>query len=416
MRRLYLQVYLTIVGSLLLVVLTAGLVWHFIASVPPFGQPFEIAGEVVAELVPPAQAPLSVQQQVIDRLARRLGADLALFGRAKEPLAAAGRPLPPPSRGDRTGGWLRTPAGPAVSIELPDGRWLVARLPVRPRPRALVLAAFLGAIALAVAFGALPVARRVTRRLERLQHGVESLGAGDLTARVKVEGRDEVARQAESYTRAAARIEKLVGAQKMLLANASHELRTPLTRLRLGLELIDAQPERKAALTKDIAELDQLVDEILLMSRLDATDKLDVREDVDLAALAAEECARYEDCSVQGSPVVVRGDLLLLRRMIRNLVENAQRHGKPPIEVTIERHEDRALLRVCDRGPVIPEGARERLFSAFYRIPGTYGAKGTGLGLALVRQIARRHGGEVTYDPERGSCFAVTLPAAPGMT
>lgn len=412
MRRLYLQVYLTIVGSLLLVVLTAGLVWHFIASVPPFGQPFEIAGEVVAELVPPAQAPLSVQQQVIDRLARRLGADLALFGRAKEPLAAAGRPLPAPGRGDRSGSWLRTPAGPAVSIQLPDGRWLVARLPVRTRPRALVLAAFLGAIALAVALGALPVARRVTRRLERLQHGVESLGAGDLTARVKVEGRDEVARLAESFNRAAARIENLVGAQKMLLANASHELRTPLARMRLGLELVEAQPERKAALTKDIAELDQLVDEILLMSRLDATGELGAREDIDLTALAAEECARYDDCSVQGSPVLVRGDPLLLRRMIRNLVENAQRHGKPPVEVTIERRDDRAVLHVCDRGPLIPEAARERLFSAFYRIPGRFGTAGTGLGLALVRQIARQHAGEATYNPERGSCFSVVLPAS----
>ena len=158
------------------------------------------------------------------------------------------------------------------------------------------------------------------------------------------------------------------------------------------------------------------MDEILLLSRLDATDRLDVCENIDLAALAAEECARYEDCSVQGSPIVVRGDPLLLRRMIRNLVENAQRHGKPPIEVTIERRGDRALLRVCDRGAVIPKEARERLFSAFYRIPGTYGAKGTGLGLALVRQIARRHGGEVTYNPERGSCFEVTLPAVPGTT
>jgi two-component system, OmpR family, sensor histidine kinase RstB len=410
MRKLYLQIYLTIVGSLLLVVLTAGLVWHFIAGIPPFGQPFEIAGEVVAELVPPPQAPISVQQEAIDRLAQRLGADLALFGRANERLVAAGRPLPPPSRG--AGGWLRTPAGPAVSIRLPDGRWLVARLPLRQRPSAVVLAAFLGGIALAVALGALPVARRLTGRLERLQHGVESLGAGDLTARVRVEGRDEVARLAQSFNRAAARIENLVDAHKMLLANASHELRTPLTRIRLGLELVEAQPERKAALAKDIAELDQLVDEILLMSRLDATEELHAQEDIDLAALAAEECARYENCGVEGSSVMVPGDPMLLRRMIRNLVENAQLHGKPPVEVTVERSDGRAQLHVRDHGPPIPEEARERLFSNFYRIPGRGGAKGTGLGLALVRQIARRHAGEVTYNPERGSCFTVTLPAS----
>src|SRR5262249_44005562 len=88
MRRLYLQIYLTIVGSLVLVVITAGLLWHFMAGVPPFGQPFEIAGEVLAELVPPADAPLAQQQQVIDRWARRLGADLALYGAGNEPIAA----------------------------------------------------------------------------------------------------------------------------------------------------------------------------------------------------------------------------------------------------------------------------------------------------------------------------------------
>jgi signal transduction histidine kinase len=360
-----------------------------------------------------ANAPPRDQQQAIDRLALHLGADLALFSPTGAPLAAAGRPLPAPSRDARTGGWLRTQFGPAISIALRDGRWLVARLPERPHPRALMLAAFLGSIALVVALGARPVARRLTRRLERLQHGVESLGAGDLRARVKVEGRDEVARLAQSFNQAAARIESLVDAHKMLLANASHELRTPLTRIRLGLELVEVDPARKAELARDIAELDQLVDEILLVSRLDATDALDVRDDIDLAALAAEECARYDDCRLEAAPVTVRGDPTLLRRMIRNLIENAQLHGTPPIEVTIERRADRAALRVTDRGPAIDAAAREQLFSRFYRIPGRSGPKGAGLGLALVRQIARRHGGDVSYDGERGSCFAVTLPAGP---
>jgi signal transduction histidine kinase len=411
MRRLYLQVYLTIVASLVLVVLTAGVLWHFVAGVPPFGQPFELARELIAELIPPPDAPAQVQQETIDRLAQRLGGDLALFSADKQPVAAAGRPLPAPSQRGRAGGWLRTPAGPAIVMLLPDGRWLVARMPHRQRPSALLMAAFLGAIALAVAFGALPIVRRLTGRLERLQRGVESLGAGDLRARVKVEGRDEVARLAESFNQAAARIESLVDAHKLLLANASHELRTPLTRIRLGLELVEAHPERRQELAKDIAELDQLIDELLLLSRLDATERLDVREDIDLAALAAEECARYEDCSVEGQSVTVRGDPTLLRRMIRNLIENAELHGKPPIEVTVERRDDQAVLRVADHGPVIAEDARERLFSTFYRVPGQRGPQGTGLGLALVRQIARRHAGDASYDPARGSSFTVTLPA-----
>ena len=412
MRRLYLQVYLTIVASLVLVVLTAGLLWHFIAGVGPFGPQFEVAGEVIAELVPPANAPAQMQQQLIERLAQRLGADLALFSSTNETLAAAGRPLPPPSRNGRSGGWMRTAAGPAVSIPLPDGRRLVARLPPRQRPSGVMLAAFLGAIALVVALGARPVVRRLTGRLERLQRGVESLGAGDLTARVKVEGRDEVARLAQSFNQAATRIESLVSAHKMLLANASHELRTPLARIRLGLELVTAHPERKAELERDIAELDHLVDEILLVSRLDATEQLDISEDLDLAALTAEECARYDDCALEAKPVMVRGDPMLLRRMIRNLIENAKLHGKPPIEVTVAKQDDRAVLNVLDHGPVIVEEARERLFSPFYRVPGRFGARGTGLGLALVRQIARRHGGDVVYNAERGSSFTVTLPVS----
>src|SRR5258708_595373 len=158
MRRLYLQVYLTIVASLFLVVVTAGVVWHFAAGVLPFEQPFEVAGELIAELVPPANAPRAVQQQAVDRLARRLGADLALFGQANDPLAAAGRPLPVPDRG-HAGGWLRTAAGPAVSIRLPDGRRLVARVPVPQRSSAPLLAPLLGSIPLSVPPGARPVGR-----------------------------------------------------------------------------------------------------------------------------------------------------------------------------------------------------------------------------------------------------------------
>ena len=409
MRRLYLQVYLTIVASLILVVVTAGVVWQFIGVVPPFEQPFEVVGEVIAELVPPASAPRAVQQDAIERLAERLGADLALYDRTNDPVASAGRPLPVPTRGSRAR-WLRTPLGPVASIPLPDGRWLMARVPFPQRPSAMQFAAFLGAIALAVALGARPVARRLTRRLERLQRGVDSLGAGDLRARVKVEGRDEVAQLAQSFNQAAARIESLVDAHKMLLTNASHELRTPLTRIRLGLELVEAEPKRKLELARDIAELDQLVEEILLASRLDATEGLDVRDDVDLTALAAEECVRYEDCFVQGRSVMVRGDPTLLRRMIRNLVENAHLHGRRPIEVTTEQSDDQAILNVSDAGQVIATDDRERLFSMFYRIGGGSAQRGTGLGLALVRKIARRHGGEVTYRPERGNCFTVTLP------
>jgi signal transduction histidine kinase len=275
------------------------------------------------------------------------------------------------------------------------------------------------------------VVRRLTRRLERLQQGVESLGAGALTARVASEGRDEVARLGTSLNRAAARIEELVGAHRALLANASHELRTPLTRIRMAIELITtgADPQRARELARDIAELDALIDEILLSSRLQAVPARDGDEDVDLLALAAEECARYEAVELDGQPIVLRGDARLLRRLIRNLLDNARRHGAPPIQVRLRRVGDGAELRVCDQGAGLPDAEREAVFQPFHRAglgggdrersdPGRREATGgsgeragAGLGLALVRQIARRHGGDARYlgrGPD-GSCFAVTL-------
>jgi len=271
----------------------------------------------------------------------------------------------------------------------------------------------LGAIALVVAACAYPMVRGLTRRLERLQAGVETVGAGDLSARVTVEGRDEVARLAESFNHAAARIEELVKAHRMLLANASHELRTPLSRIRLGIELFQEKgdPKYKAELERNITELDELVDEIPLTSRPAATPALQTHEDIDFLALVAEECARYE-ISPQGEPATVRGDPRLLRRLVRNLLENATRHGKPQVRAEL-RHADRfVVLDVMDAGDGIPEAERERVFTPFHRLGAD--AKGAGLGLALVRQIARLHGGDavLTPRPDAPVCFRITLPGS----
>src|SRR5260370_4233104 len=121
MRRLYLQVYRTIVGCSILVVLTGGIVWHFAASVPPFGQPFEIAGELAAGLGPPASAPREAQQQAIARLSARFGTEAALCDAAGERLASAGRPPPGPDRYTPPG-LLSARPDAADSIQLPGSR------------------------------------------------------------------------------------------------------------------------------------------------------------------------------------------------------------------------------------------------------------------------------------------------------
>ncbi len=413
MRRLYQKIYLTIIASLVLVVLVAGAIWRFGAEYSPANQAFEIVGGVAAAVLPPASAPRAVQAQEIMRIAEQLGTDIALFDSEFRLIAAAGRPLPPPRHNRTSGGWVYGPGGPAWSFPMPDGRWLVVRAPSRHMPSVLRLIAFLGAVALAVAVCAYPVVRGLTRRLERLQTGVETLGSGDLTARVAVKGRDEVARLARSFNQAAGRIEDLVGAHRLLLANTSHELRTPLSRIRLGLELFERShdPKCKADLERDIAELEALIDEILLASRLDAMPALQATEEVDLLALAAEECARYDDCTLDGQPVSVMGDPRLLRRMIRNLLENAKRHGTPPVQVTVARTGALVTLDVADSGAGVPASERERVFTPFHRLgPDSTGA---GLGLSLVRQIARLHGGDAVVLPraQMPSCFRVSLPA-----
>jgi signal transduction histidine kinase len=412
MRRLYRQVYMAIIASLVLVVLFGGIMWRFAPRPEPADEAFELAGEMIATLLPSADQGAAAQQQAIDRLHDRLRMDIALFDSNLQRIAAAGGPLPRPHR--ETAGWVIGPGGPAWAVRLPDERWVVARMPGRRAPSLLRIVGFLGAIALAVAICAYPLVRRLTRRLERLQAGVEQLAAGDLGARVRIEGKDEVAQLAQSFNRAAVRIEELVSSHKLLLANASHELRTPLSRIRLGVEFLKetADPKRRRDLERDIAELDQLIDEILLSSRLDAVRGLDQREEIDLLALAAEEGARYEQCSVTGQPVIVFGDRALLRRMVRNLIENAERHGAPPIEVDVRREGMQAAIAVSDRGAGVGVSDRERVFSPFFRIPGDQASSGTGLGLTLVRQIARQHGGDALWvgTPERPSRIQVVLP------
>jgi two-component system, OmpR family, sensor kinase len=286
-----------------------------------------------------------------------------------------------------------------------------------PRVHILGLAVMLTMIAVVVALGAYPVVRRLTGRLERLQHSVEAWGAGQLATRVAVEGDDEVALLASSFNDAAARIESLVTAQKSLLANASHELRSPLARIRMAAELMAGQAPPAVAdeLRRSVGELDQLIDEVLLASRLDAgSATAHPVEEVDLTALVAEECARV-DASLDAQPLAVTGESRLLRRMVRNLLENAVRYGDgTSVEVRLrEEGENTLALDVCDLGPGIPDAERERVFEPFYRVAGaSEAAGGVGLGLALVRQIARRHGGEATClaNGDRGCCFRVVLP------
>jgi signal transduction histidine kinase len=273
----------------------------------------------------------------------------------------------------------------------------------------------LGSIAAALALLAYPLARGITARLGRLNESVRRFGSGDLATRVVVEGTDEVANLAASFNESAARIEQLVRTNQMLLAKCSHELRTPLTRMRLAVERAQAGDAMAGAeLSRNISELDALIGELLLSSRLEATGRPDRIEPVELLALAAEEAA-YFDLEVGGQPVSVAGDPMLLRRLLRNLLENARTHGGGAMDIRVEPQAAGARIVVEDAGPGVPPEDRERIFDVFYRRPDAAPTAGAGLGLSIVRQIARVHGGDVKYEPREagGSRFVVTLPAAP---
>jgi signal transduction histidine kinase len=416
MQRLYLQFYLTILVVLAVFVGAAALLWRLAEDEARTPQYLDVAAELTGALLPEADTPVIEQQKALEGLHRKLRFDLALYRADGGVIAMAGRPPPRFDASRARTGWRRSQGVPSFTLQLPDGRWLVARQ-VRERPNPTFwITAFLALVALAVAVGAYPVVRGLGRRLERLKAGVEQFG-GNLGARVKVEGRDELAALAESFNRSAQRIEELVAAHRLLLANCSHELRTPLARIAVAASLLGEQADAKTrqSLKQDVAELDQLIEEILLASRLDAQTALDRREPVDLLALAAEEAAHY-DLEATGTPVTVAGDRLLLRRLIRNLLENAKRYaGNGPIAISVAAEADRAVLDVADHGPGVPAGERERIFEPFYRLAETAeNGRGSGLGLALVRQIARRHGGDAVCLAAEGggSRFRIDLPAA----
>ncbi|MDT7836621.1 ATP-binding protein [Aquabacterium sp. OR-4] len=492
MKSLYLRIWLTVVAALALFALVSGWMWqrHIEDERSRFEQVANDRLAAWAELVqrslPGADAPAEQQAEALREWSQRLRVPMALddaggrriaasesFARRAEeggPMSVASvrlddgrtllltrrslrRPLggPPPEamliwsgragapNGPGGPGGPGGPEGPPPEFRATDGSGpsrnndrLFFGLPRAVGPLALVAVLFV-----AVAAGAYPVVRRLTRRLEALKQGVEAFGGGNLGLRVDASGRDEVAAVASSFNQTAARIETLVNSHKSLLANASHELRSPLARLKMAVAMLgglsDTSPAaQRASLSKEIdtniRELDALVEEVLLASRLDASGALERDEQVDLLGIAVEEAARVgaevavgdetaEAAEAQAGDTafcVLPGSDRLLRRALRNLVENAHRYGGQDVAVRLAPLPGGGLaLSVSDRGPGVPPEYRERIFEPFFRLPGhAEQAGGVGLGLSLVRQIAQRHGGSVRCEAREGggSRFVLSLP------
>jgi signal transduction histidine kinase len=267
-------------------------------------------------------------------------------------------------------------------------------------------------------------AGRALRPVEAIRTQVAAMTEKDLAKRVPVPtARDEVGRLAETMNGMIARLQDAQGVQRRLVADASHELRSPLATIATGLELMqNGSVDRSTvtALRGETERLNRLVDGLILLARADERGLQPRREEVDLDEVAEAERGRPAEGSVvaevRAEPVRVIGDRGQLGRVVRNLVDNARRHARSRVLVTVRREGDTAVLEVLDDGPGVPPADRARVFERFVRLDDARARSdgGSGLGLAIVAEVVAAHGGSVTVEegPTGGALFRVRLPAA----
>ncbi|HWM22633.1 MAG TPA: HAMP domain-containing sensor histidine kinase [Ilumatobacteraceae bacterium] len=270
------------------------------------------------------------------------------------------------------------------------------------------------------------VVGRTLRPVERIRAQVAGIGVAELDRRVpEPTGDDEIARLAVTMNEMLERLERSVRRQQRFVADASHELRTPLTRMRTELEVderdpacADAGATRRSQL-EEIAGLQRMIEDLLHLARSDAGTAGRRSELVDLDDIVLEEIRalgrpdRVIDAS-RVSAAQVMGDPDELRRVVRNLVDNAGRHATTTVDIELTETGTQATLVVADDGPGIPPERRTDVFERFARVDEsrTGGAGRAGLGLAIVHDIVTRHNGTITIDdgPSGGARFEITLP------
>jgi two-component system, OmpR family, sensor kinase len=284
-----------------------------------------------------------------------------------------------------------------------------------------IFAVVAGGTLLAVALAGWLVAGRLLQPIRRLRETAERITASDLQERIEVDGNDDVSRLTETVNAMLDRLDTALRAQRELLDDVRHELRTPLTIVRGHLELQDASDRGEVERTAELAieELDRmsaLVDGLAKLAEVRTT-VLDP-SDVDVAALTRDvvDLARvlpaHTWTATEIATGTVRADRRLLVQAWVQLADNAAKYAPPEsaIELGSRMLEDTVELWVTDRGPGIPEAQRARIFERFARLPGT-DAHGSGLGLALVDEIARQHGGTARVESAgAGSRFVLELP------
>ncbi|MFF1819691.1 sensor histidine kinase [Kribbella sp. NPDC058245] len=263
--------------------------------------------------------------------------------------------------------------------------------------------------------------------VERIRRRVQGIGAGDLGERVPVpETQDEIAKLAATMNEMLDRLQAGQATQRRFVADASHELRSPLATLTAALEVAEADPTGRAwqelsqLMGAETERMGRLVEDLLLLAKADDAGLRMQRTDVDLDDLVEAEVQRLRgsapDLTVTGDihPVRISGDPARLSQLIRNLVDNAARAAHSTVRLTASEADGAAVLTVEDDGDGIPEGDRQRVFERFVRLDSSRArtSGGSGLGLSIVQEITKAHGGSITLTPRAGggTTATVTLP------
>ncbi len=466
-RRLYTRLYLHFAGMLLMVGLALlgafGLVFQWQGqwqgqwrSNPVHELAERFAAREAAGLLPDMADPVALSASV-RRLAQDLDIDVTVRDADGAIRVAAGVALPPLLSSEVR--WLKSgpriltrhhrgpvftaaliaadaASAPLGVLELSLARHLKVNL-LRP-----LLALLLTLLVMAAATA--PLARRLSRPIERLTEANQRLGGGDLSYRIPLPpgtcdyaasgNVDELMRLLTSWNEMAGRIQVLVRGHKDLLANVSHELRSPLARIRVALALlpVDAEVEARIAdVEGDLGELERLIDDVLTTSQLEQSGLPLRMEQVEVRPLLlalAERAARTpllldKQVAVEGMQepgMVLSADGGLLKRALWNLMENAAKYGRAPIVLSAEQREGRVIFHVTDRGAGIPTQERQRVLQPFYQVdrartPGS--GRGFGLGLTLALRIAEVHGGRLLLGPaeekdgeEHGFRVSIEIP------
>jgi signal transduction histidine kinase len=275
------------------------------------------------------------------------------------------------------------------------------------------------------------VTGRALRPVEAMRREVEVIGAEDLHRRVpEPETEDEIGRLAITMNAMLARLEDATERQRRFVADASHELRSPLTGIRTQLEVDLEHPEladwqaTERDVLADAIRMQRLVDDLLAIAVADASAfDATLRVPVDLDEIVLSEARRLhtrtplavDTRAVSGAQVEGNADQLL--RVVRNLLDNAGRHARSQVVVSLQETATEVVLRVADDGPGIPDADRERVFERFARLDDARGRDGggAGLGLAIVHDVVLAHGGSIAVENCPGAAFTVVLPAHAGV-